>query len=166
MIVRLLHLKGLLDSDLPEQNTSADTSTEHTSQNTETLADVSCQLTVLNTERTGRNDLGEQYLCATMQLDVENHSGSAVTISNDTLKTIVIYDTGAQVTAMQQPYQKTIAPGQRQRISTTVSILLPDNAIANMVLGNKISEIQVQYNMNQQMVTFANVNTMLLQAVQ
>lgn len=166
MIVRLLQIKGLLDSDIPDQTTSAPSDTGNPAQNTETLADVSCQLTVVNTERTGRNALGERYLCATMQLDVENHSGSTVTISNDTLKIIVTYDTGAQVTAMQPDFQETIAPGQRQRISTTVSILLPDNAIANMVLGNKISEIQVQYNMNQQMVTFANVNTMLLQAVQ
>lgn len=160
MIVRLLNLKGLDDSSVPAE--SPDKQTETPSQS----AAVSCQLTVSQTERTTRNALGEQYVAATLELAVQNRSDQAVSISSSDLKTIVTYSSGAQVTAMQPEFQQTVAAGQDQVISTTVHILLPDNQVANLVLGSQIQNIAVQLTINGQAYTFPEASAMLQNAVQ
>ena len=59
-----------------------------------------------------------------------------------------------------------IAAGQSKTIASTVEILLPNNDVANIVLGNRITNIQVQFTAGNQTLSFDDVNTALLQAVQ
>lgn len=176
MIVRLLNLKGWDASgqtpapvEQPDSTKPSPADSQQGDSNAghqQTVGQVTYQLALQNTARSNRNALGEQYIYATLQLTVQNQSAQAVTISDSNFKTIVTYSSGAQVTASQEAFSQTIAAGQRKTVSTTVNILLPDNQIAQMVLGSQISQIQVQLTDGQQTITFADADKALLQAVQ
>ena len=159
MLVRLLNLKGL-DTDVPQNNSDTTTTT------TPTTDQNACQLTLQSTERSARNALGEQYLYANLQLTVHNQNGQAVTVTQNDLKIRVTYESGAQVVAMQPDFSQTIAAQQSKTLNTTVSILLPDNQVATMVLGNKIAKIQTEFTYAGQTYTFEETDTALLHAVQ
>lgn len=170
MIVRLLNLKDWdasaqapVSAEQPDtaQPTSADSRGDQ-----QTVGQVTYQLALQSAERSNPNALGEQYIDATLQLTVQNQSAQAVTISDGSFKTIITYDSGAQVTASQDAFSQTIAAGQHQTVTTTVNILLPDNQVAQMVLGSRISQIQVQLTDGQQTVAFAAIDKALLQAAQ
>lgn len=176
MVLRLLKLKGL---DLSDNDTTTveqpDTvqpsgdpaANQPTSDGaSQTSNQVTYQLSLQNSQRSNRNALNEQYVYATLQLIVQNKAAQAVTISDQNLKTIVTYNGGAQVTASQSSFSQTIAAGSSKTITTTVNLLLPDNQVANMVLGNQISQIQVQLLVDNQTLTFSAVDQALLQAVQ
>ena len=176
MVVRLLKLKGLDVSDnsttTVEQPDTAQPSDEQTTAPSasngawQTSNQVTYRLSLQDTQRSTRNALNEQYIYATLQLSVQNDGTQAVTISNSNLKTIVTYNGGAQVIASQTAFSQTIAAGDSKTVTTTVNILLPDNTVANMVLGNQISQVQVQLFINNQTLTFSTVDQALLQAVQ
>lgn len=171
MIVRLLKLKGLDSSEnvtAPIVSLSNEqTANQPTSDNAwQTSNQAHYQLSLQNTERSSRNALNEQYLHATLQLTVQNNGTQAITISDSNLKAIVTYSGGAQVTATQPAFSQTIAAGESKTITNTLRILLPDNQVANMVLGNQINRIQVQLLVDNQVLAFSMVDQALLQAVQ
>lgn len=166
MIVRLLNLKGDTTENTPQPLPPVDQNQQPSAGDQEQTAGTQYQLTLQNVATSNRNALGEQYVSATLQLTVRNQSNQTITISNDTLKTIVTYNGGAQVTAKQQPFQQNVAAGQTKTITTTVDILLPNNDVANLVLGNRISNIQVQLSTANRTQTFDDVNAALLQATQ
>ena len=176
MVVRLLKLKGLDLSDsgattVEQPDTVQPSGDPAANQPTsdgasQTSNQVTYQLSLQNSQRSNRNALNEQYVYATLQLIVQNKAAQAVTISDQNLKTIVTYNGGAQVTASQSSFSQTIAAGSSKTITTTVNLLLPNNQVANMVLGNQISQIQVQLLVDNQTLTFSAVDQALLQAVQ
>lgn len=162
MIVRVLNLMGIdtsipaqPDAELPEQNAV----TPSTSQQD------GYQLTVKDIQRTSTNSLGEQYVQASMQLTVPNQTAQSLTVTDTNLKTIVTYSSGAQVTAMQNPFEVVIAPGHTAYIDTSVNILLPNNQVAGMVLGSSIANVQVQLAIGSQTYTFEDAGINLLQSV-
>ena len=168
MIVRLLNMKGADTDNAPQPTPPVDQNQQPSAGDNPDgqKADAQYQLTLQNVATSSRNILGEQYVSATLQLIVRNQSSQAITVSNETLKTIVTYSSGAQVTVKQKPFQQTIAAGQSKTIASTVEILLPNNDVANIVLGNCITNIQVQFTAGNQTLSFDDVNTALLQAVQ
>ncbi len=162
MIVRLLTLMGIdtsipaqPDAELPEQNVV----TPSTSQQN------GYQITVKDIQHTSANALGERYVQASIQLTIPNETAQALTITEANLKTIVTYSSGAQVTAMQKPFEAVIAARHTSNIDTDVKILLPDNQVANMVLGNSITSIQVQLIINGQTISFDEIGANLMQNV-
>lgn len=177
MIVRLLDLKKSNNNSIlgEQMNTSqqqdkpsAETEKQQTtsSSDKQTLNNVQYQLSLTDTNRSNRNNINEQYVYATLQLTINNQTNQAITLSNENLQTIVTYSGGAQVTANQQAFTQTVAAGQTKTINTTVNILLPDNPVANMVLGNKISNIATQLNIANQSITFSEIDKVLLNTVQ
>jgi len=162
MIVRLLALMGidttiptLPDAEAPEQNVV----TPSTSQQN------GYEITLKDIQRTNTNALGERYVQASMQLTIPNKTAQALTVTEANLKTTVTYSTGAQVTAMQKPFETVIAPEHTAYIDTNVHILLPDNQVANMVLGNSITNIQVQLILNGQTISFDEIGATLMQSI-
>ncbi len=173
MIVRLLTLMGI-DVNTPAQpdavpgkpaeptKPTAPTEPNDSANNNQ----AGYQLTLTDTQRTNINSLGEQYLQAGLQLTIPNKTDKALTISENNLKTLVTYSSGAQVIARETPFLTTVAASKTGTINTDVMILLPNNQVANMVLGNAISNIKVQLTINGQVHTFDNVDAALLSAVQ
>lgn len=167
MIVRLLTLMGI-DTDTPTQTDPEIPSVTPESGNTDTTTSQQpgYQITVKEIQCSAYNTLGEQYAQATLQLTVPNGTGQALTLTESDLDVIVTYSTGAQVVANQTAFTQTVAAGQSKTWDTTVNILLPNNQVANMVLGNSIRNIQVQLTVNGQTYAFEDINATLLHAVQ
>ena len=100
-----------------------------------------------------------------MQLTIPNKTAQTLPVTEANLKTTVTYSTGAQVTAMQKPFETAIAAGDTAYMDTNVHILLPDNQVANMVLGNSITNIQVQLILNGQTISFDEIGATLMQSI-
>lgn len=162
MIVRTLNLMGI--------NTQVPAQPDIENPNQETVppsADQQngYQITVKNVQHTGTNSLDEEYIQVSMQLTAPNKSMQTLTVTEANLKTIVTYSSGAQVTAMQKPFEAIIAPEHTAYIDTDIHILLPNNQVANMVLGSSITDIQVQLTIGNQTHTFKEAGANLMQYV-
>lgn len=167
MIVRLLTLMGI-DTDSPAQMNPETPSLTPESGSTDVTASQqnSYQIIVKEIRHSVYNTLREQYVQATLQLTVPNGTAHAITVTESDLDVIVTYSTDAQVVANQSAFSQTISAGQSKTLDTVVNILLPNNQVANIVLGNSITNIQVQLTVNGQTYDFEDINTTLLNAVQ
>lgn len=164
MIVRLLDSLGLTDSDSMIPTTpSTPADPVNPAPQTPAEPDSPYQLKVTNATRSAVNSIGEQYLVADLELIVKNTTGKSITVSDQNFKTTAFYDKGAQVVATQSAFSETIAAGKSDTIRSTVSILLPNNSIANLVLGSQITDIQITLNIDGASHTFTDCNTTLLQ---
>jgi len=167
MIVRLLQLRSNSQTqpETPAVTTPVQpeiSAPNKTDANTQTIGQVHYQLALQQTERTAVNAAGEQYLIATLQLTINNQSAQSITVSEKQLRTIVTYSNGAMVTAMQSDFTQTIPAGQQKTVTATVSILLPNNTVAQMVLGNAITNIALQVSNGTETLPFSNVSQALL----
>ena len=164
MIVRLLDSLGLSDT-IP---LTPSTPSEPVKPNLETPVDSNSPypLRVNNISRSAVNTLGEQYLTAELELTVKNTTGKSITVSSQDLATTVFYNKGAQVVATQSAFSKTIAAGTTETIRSTVSILLPNNSVANLVLGDRITDIQVTLTVGGITHTYPDCSAALLQLIQ
>lgn len=164
MIVRLLDSLGL--SDAPPLTPS--TPAEPVNPNPPASADTGSPypLRVSNISRSAVNNIGEQYLTADLELTVKNTTGKAITISSQDLKTTVFYNKGAQVVATQSAFSKSLAAGKTETIHSTVSILLPNNSVANLVLGDRITDIQITFAAGGTTHNYPDCSAVLLQQAQ
>ncbi len=168
MIVRLLNLLGI-DTSTPAQPDAVPSEPTKPSDPTITppsSSDNTYQIFLKDTKRTSANSLGEQYLQASLQLTIPNETGASLTVNETCLKTVVTYNTGAQATARETSFEKVIAANSTGTINTDVMILLPNNQVANMVLGNGITDVLVQLTVNGKTYNFDTVNAALLDALQ
>lgn len=158
MIVRLLTLMGL------DTTTSSETNTDLAVPST--TEQKVYQMLLKDVQRTTPNTLGEQYAQASVQLTVPNETSQSLTITENHLKTIVTYSSGAQAIAIQKPIEAVIAANHTAYINTSIDILLPNNPVANIVFGNQITGIETQFTIDGQTYTFDDFNAALLKAVQ
>lgn len=160
MIVRVLNLMGI-DTQTPAQPDN------NPQENTPAIPSASqknsCQITLENIQHTNFNTLGEQYVQTDFKLTIPNNTSDRLTVSETNLKAIVTYSSGAQINAKQTSFKTVIEAGKTASIPTSISILLPNNHVAQMVLGNKIIDIQIQLTLNGQTYEFEDISTTLLQ---
>ncbi len=174
MIVRLLKLMGLEKTPAdgtPQAGTDpqGDPSKAPSSappQTPQNDGEIACSLTLLESSRSGRNALGEQYLLATLLLEVENRTAQALPVRGDQLRLVTTYSKDAQVAAVQDAFQTTVAAGQTGSVTVTAQILLPDNPVADMVLGGSIREIHTTLTLEGKVYDFPELDAALLRAVQ
>ena len=162
MIVRTLNLMGI-NAQVPAQPDIENPNQETVPPSADQQNGY--QITVKNVQHTGTNSLDEEYIQVSMQLTAPNKSMQTLTVTEANLKTIVTYSSGAQVTAMQKPFEAIIAPEHTAYIDTDIHILLPNNQVANMVLGSSITDIQVQLTIGNQTHTFKEAGANLMQYV-
>lgn len=177
MIVRLLNLKDAKDTSNLENQINSNQQQDQIVHNTpteqannisnyQTINQVQYQLNLKEAIRSNHNNLGEQYIYTTLQITINNQSKQSITVSNDNLQTIISYSGGAQVTAIEQAFTQTVPAGQAKTIEATIHILMPDNTVATMVLGNQITNTNTQLTIANQSITFPTTNEALLKAVQ
>ncbi len=171
MILRLLTNLGIDENTQPQPDATPTKPTEPVNKTdtsgkaSEPAKQKNCEIIIKETKRTSKNSLDEQYLQATMQLTIPNETAKSLTVDESCLKTIVTYSNGAQITAKQTAFKTVIAANQTAPVDTTVNILLPNNEVATMVLGNHITDIEVQLTINGKTHTFDDIDAALLRAV-
>ena len=92
------------------------------------------------------NALGEQWLTVTFDLMIDNQSRADMISSDQYLKLTALYDNGkASINAPIDGFTDTIKAGTKQTRTVTAHVLLPNNMVAQMVLGNQITGYQVGF---------------------